>query len=89
MRQYFCGWYYRCQSDTKTLAIIPSIHKTADSAFCNVQIITDRNAFQISFPDSELNKNRSEICIGKNRFGNRVSGRGMDELCQGGGRLLP
>lgn len=71
MKKYFCGWYYRCQSDTQTLAIIPSIHKTSDSAFYNVQIITDSNAFQISFPDSDLNKNRSEICIGKNRFGNR------------------
>lgn len=71
MKKYFCGWYYRCQSDTQTLAIIPSIHKTSDSVFCNVQIITDSNAFQISFPNSDLNKNRSEICIGKNRFGNR------------------
>ena len=23
MKKYFCGWYYRCQSDTQTLAIIP------------------------------------------------------------------
>ena len=64
MKKYFCGWYYRCQSDKQTLAIIPSIHKTSDSAFCNIQIITDSDAFQISCPESDFNKNHSEICIG-------------------------
>ena len=39
---YFCGWYFRCQSDKQTLAIIPSVHKTKDSAFCTIQVITDK-----------------------------------------------
>lgn len=30
MGGYFCGWYFRCQSDHQTLAIIPSYHKTAN-----------------------------------------------------------
>ena len=38
---YFCGWYYRCQSNKQTLAIIPSVHKTKNSAFCTIQVITD------------------------------------------------
>lgn len=37
MQNYFSGWYYRCQSDTQTLAIIPSIYKTKGDAFCNIQ----------------------------------------------------
>ena len=68
MKKYFCGWYYRCQSDTQTLAIIPSIHKTSGNAFCHLQIITDTDAFQTSFPYSDLSKNSREIRIDKNRF---------------------
>lgn len=68
MKKYFCGWYYRCQSDSQTLAIIPSVHKTSANAFCHLQIITDTNSFQTFFPCSDLNWNRREICIGKNRF---------------------
>lgn len=58
MKKYFCGWYYRCQSDTQTLAIIPSVHKTSNGAFCNIQIITDSDAYQISFPGSGFSRNR-------------------------------
>ena len=44
---YFCGWYFRCQSNKQTLAIIPSVHKTKDSAFCTIQVITDSISEQI------------------------------------------
>ena len=47
---YFCGWYFRCQSNKQTLAIIPSVHKTKDSAFCTIQVITDTHAFHVQFP---------------------------------------
>jgi len=68
MKKYFCGWYYRCQSDSQTLAIIPSVHKTSGNSFCNLQIITEAAAFQATFPYSDLNRNRCESFIGKNRF---------------------
>jgi hypothetical protein len=44
-RSYFCGWYYRCQSDDQTLAIIPSIRKTKDGAFCTIQLIADTQEY--------------------------------------------
>ncbi len=69
MRDYFCGWYYRCQSDTQTLAIIPSIHKTKWEAYCNIQIITDSGAFHAPLPYSDWHKDRHEMRCGKNRFG--------------------
>ena len=47
---YFCGWYFHCQSDKQTLAIIPSVHKTKDSAFCTIQVFTDTLAFHVQFP---------------------------------------
>lgn len=70
MRTYFCGWYYRCQSDHQTLAIIPSVHKAKDSEFCTIQLITDTSAFHAQFPFSDFQKDGSGIHIGKNRFGN-------------------
>lgn len=69
MRTYFCGWYYRCQSEHQTLAIIPSIHKTKDSEFCTIQLITDTSAFHAQFPLSDFQKGGTGIRIGKNRFG--------------------
>ena len=53
---YFCGWYFRCQSDKQTLAIIPSVHKTKDSAFCTIQVITDTHAFHVQFPYDDLGR---------------------------------
>lgn len=59
MRNYFCGWYYRCQSDQQTLAVIPSIHRTEDSDFCTIQLITDTGAFYVQFPNIRFPCGRS------------------------------
>lgn len=69
MCKYFCGWYYRCQSDDQTLAIIPSVHKTKDSEFCAIQLITNTQAFNAQFPYGNFQKGRNQIRIGNNRFG--------------------
>ena len=66
---YFCGWYYRCQSNKQTLAIIPSVHKTKDSAFCTIQVITDTHAFHVQFPYDDLGEDDDQIRISNNRFG--------------------
>ena len=69
MRTYFCGWYYRCQSERQTLAIIPSVHRAKDSEFCTVQLITDAGVSHVQLPYSAFQKCGGEIRIGKNRFG--------------------
>ena len=69
MHSYFYGWYYRCQSDTQTLAIIPSVHKTKDGDHCAIQLIMDAEAFHVPFPYRDFRKDRSQIEIGSNRFG--------------------
>ena len=66
---YFCGWYYRCQSNKQTLAIIPSVHKTKDSAFCTIQVIADTHAFHVQFPYDDLWEDDDQIRISNNRFG--------------------
>ena len=65
---YFCGWYYRCQSNKQTLAIIPSVHKTKDSAFCTIQVITDTHAFHVQFPYDDLGEDDDQIRISNNRY---------------------
>ena len=40
MKQYFCGQYDKCQSDTQTLAVISAVHGGSRS----VQLITDDGA---------------------------------------------
>ena len=69
MHSYYYGWYYRCQSDTQTLAIIPSVHKTKDGDHCAIQLIMDAEAFHVPFPYRDFRKDRSQIEIGSNRFG--------------------
>ena len=44
MRKYFCGQYYKCQSDTQTLAVIPARHGDTQS----VQLICDDGAWNYS-----------------------------------------
>lgn len=69
MRNYFCGWYLRCQSDQQTLAVIPSVHRTKESKCCAIQLITDTQSFQVSFPYSDFQKQGYQISIAGNRFG--------------------
>ena len=41
MRGSFFGWYFKCQSDTQTLAVIPAVHQVGGKRTCSIQIITD------------------------------------------------
>ena len=56
MRNYFCGWYFRCQSEQQTLAVIPSVHRTKESKYCTIQLITDTQSFHVPFPYSDFKK---------------------------------
>lgn len=44
MHNYFCGWYFKCQSETQTLAVIPARHGGRES----IQLITDDGAWSFS-----------------------------------------
>ena len=69
MRNYFCGCYFRCQSDRQTLAVIPSVHRTKDSDFCTIQLITDSESFNIRFPYSTFQERDDHITIAGSHFG--------------------
>lgn len=74
MRKYFSGRYYKCQSDTQTLALISAVHNGKSS----VQIICDEGAF---FFDGDPNKSSFSdkgirLCLdgaaGELRFGSQT-----------------
>lgn len=65
----FYGWYLKCQSDTKTLAVIPAVHGTREKCTCSIQIITENGAWAVPFSGNAFHKIGHNISIGKNRFG--------------------
>lgn len=69
MHNYFCGWYFKCQSHSQTLALIPAFHKSGKDRSCSIQLITDSGSWNIPFPDSDFRKSRSCITIAGSRFG--------------------
>jgi len=69
MRNYFCGWYYRCQSDCQTLAVIPSFHKARAGDFCMIQLITDTESFHVQLPCSDYEESSGQMTIADSQFG--------------------
>lgn len=69
MHDYFCGWYYKCQSERETLAIIPAVHRTGGSTTCSIQLITEASSWSVPFPGSAFREEGGQVAIGENRFG--------------------
>lgn len=68
---FFYGWYFKCQSDMQTLAVIPAVHQTGRKRTCSIQIITETEAWAVEFPIEEFRRKGKTISIGRNRFGER------------------
>ena len=68
MGNYFCGWYYRCQSEKHTMAVIPSIHRAGVDKYCSIQLITDTDAYSLRLPIGEYQKDGVCIRMGTNFF---------------------
>lgn len=68
MRDSFCGWYLRCQSDSQTLAVIPAVHRSKSGQSCSIQLITDAASWNVRFPISTFRTCGSLIEIGANQF---------------------
>ena len=68
---YFYGWYFKCQSDTQTLSVIPAVHETGRNRTCSLQIITQEQSWTVPFPGEAFRKRGRTIAVGRNRFGKR------------------
>ncbi len=67
----FYGWYLKCQSDTQTLAVIPAVHSTGRKRTCSIQIITDYDAWTVTFTADSFQRTKRNIFIGENQFGEK------------------
>ena len=71
MHGSFYGWYLKCQSDAQTLAVIPAVHSTGRKRTCSIQMITDNDAWTVTFPIDVFQRTKRNIFIGENRFGEK------------------
>lgn len=67
----FYGWYLKCQSATQTLALIPAVHKAGNKSTCSIQVITDKDAWTVTFQADAFRRTGRNIVIGENRFGEK------------------
>lgn len=68
---FFYGWYFKCQSDTQTLAVIPAVHRAGGKYTCSIQIITEEQTWMAELPGDMFRREEKSISIGSNRFGER------------------
>ena len=68
MREHFCGWYFRCQSDTQALAVIPAVHRSGTEQACSIQLITNNASWNVGYPITDFHKGGPVVQIGENRF---------------------
>ncbi|MDO4275986.1 MAG: tocopherol cyclase family protein [Eubacteriales bacterium] len=69
-KNYFCGWYFKCQSETHTLALIPAFHMEGGRCSCSIQVITESGAWNIPFGIQDFHKKKGKLYvrIGENIF---------------------
>lgn len=68
MQNFFYGWYLKCQSEAKTLAVIPAVHQAGRKRICSIQIITEDNSWIIQCPGEVFRRIDKTIHIGENCF---------------------
>lgn len=68
MRDYFCGWYIKCQNAYQTVAFIAAYHITNNIKSCSLQIITDDGAWNVNYPFESFRMDENGVRIGPNAF---------------------
>lgn len=75
-KEYFCGWYFKCQSKEGSVALIPAVHITNGVQTCSIQFISDSGSRNVTFACGEhkkcqVYKNKPYAKIGRNLFSNK------------------
>lgn len=70
MSGYFFGKYYKCVSESTSIAFIPAMHRSRGHTDASLQIITPEGALNVSFPEMKKEKDGS-LSLGSCRFSDR------------------
>lgn len=68
MRPYFKGYYFKCCTSDKTIALIPAMHKEGKEYKASLQIITNDNTYSVPYSEIRFGRNKFRIKIGSNVF---------------------
>ena len=70
MGNSFRGWYFKCQSPTQTLALIPAIHTCRGRQTSSIQIVTEHEHWNIPLPGEGclVRWDRPQARLGQNYF---------------------
>ena len=66
--RYFCGWYFRCQSESQTIALIPAVHIADGKRSGSIQIISDSGCWNAALPDGSVSAKAPRAVLGESRF---------------------
>lgn len=69
-KNYFYGWYFRCQGRDGSAAVIPAVHLSSEKCSCSIQMVTQRDSLYREFPIEQfrINRKRKMMRIGENVF---------------------
>ena len=67
---YFEGWYFKLQSESRTMALIVATHRDGKEKSASLQIITDEAVWNVPFAYSDFDRKGKEldVSLGKNSF---------------------
>ena len=87
MQNFFYGWYLKCETEDKTLAIIPAVHQCGGKQTYSIQVITNEGSYFITFPEGTYYRQSGNILkpIRKNDKWSLVIGENI--FCDRGMRL--
>ena len=71
MREYFYGRYFKCQTDSDTVAFIASYSKSKECRSSSIQIITDDGAYNADFACEDFSEDKNGIKIENNVFSDK------------------
>lgn len=75
-KEYFCGWYFKCQSEEESIALIPAVHMAEGVQTCSIQFICGNDSWNVSFPGTNceeclVRRDKPYAKIGKSLFSDK------------------
>ncbi|SFP25803.1 Tocopherol cyclase [Oscillibacter sp. PC13] len=68
--EYFCGWYFKCQSQEESLALIPAVHTECGKQTSSLQLISSRESWNVplSSQSCQIRADRPYAKLGESVF---------------------